>query len=95
MTKWPIQKLTHRMTQNTYNTMTQHTVRKNKLYVCVFRHTFDVLIRLLLIHTFLDYTFTYVSTIKTAVNIATFNLHSSSAKHNKTAAAITRDLPSF
>jgi len=75
--------------------MTQHTVRKNKLYVCGFRHIFDVLIRLLLIHTFLDYTFIHVSTIQNAVNVATFNLHSSSAKHNKTAAATTRDLPSF
>jgi len=33
MTKWPVQKLTHRTTQKTYNTMTQQTFRKNYIFV--------------------------------------------------------------
>ena len=33
MTKWPVQKLTHRTTQNTYNIMTQQTFRKT-IFLC-------------------------------------------------------------
>jgi len=33
MTKWPVQKLTHRTTQNNYNIMTQQTFRKT-IFLC-------------------------------------------------------------
>ena len=33
MTKWPVQKLTQRTTQNTYNTMTQQTFKKT-IFLC-------------------------------------------------------------